>query len=372
MQFEVSPVNDPPTGTVTISGTVRRGQTLTVSNNLADADGMGTVSYQWLANDTAISGATGAGYTLTRVDVGKVISVVASYTDGGGTAEAVTTSVSSAVQADPKSVEITTASRTVDSIGLTPDGRSLVIKIDGMSQTVSRDAVLDFSDRTVTPTDLINSMDPIPVFSSVLDGRTKYVLPDLFTGPASLNLDYQLIDDTPNAVMTGSDKNDFIKLSNTNSIGKAIDAGAGDDVIDGGVGSAFVTGGAGSNTFFLDGRADGVSWSTITDFKLDVDKATIWGWKQGVSKVARIDMDGGAPGYEGVTFHFENLLPSNATDGQTNGSWNSLTFSGKTLADFGASSLEQLNAQITASSNPTFMTGVSEDQFGAHGYLYLS
>ena len=39
--------NDPATGTVTISGTPVVGQTLTASNTLADADGLGTITYQW-------------------------------------------------------------------------------------------------------------------------------------------------------------------------------------------------------------------------------------------------------------------------------------------------------------------------------------
>ena len=113
-------------------------------------------------------------------------------------------------------------------------------------------------------------------------------------------------------------------------------------------------------------------WSTITDFKLGVDKATIWGWKSGVSKVARVDEGGGATGYEGVTLHFENLLPSGANDGDRNSNWNSLTFSGKTLADFGADSLDGLNAQIASGSNPFFITGQTVDDFGTHGYLYIA
>jgi Ca2+-binding RTX toxin-like protein len=257
-------------------------------------------------------------------------------------------------------------------VGFTPDGESLVIKVNGQSQTVSLDAQLSFTDQSVMADQFARSVEDFPVFGKAVNNQTQYVLPDRFSGPPSLNLDYQLIDDTPNAVVTGSDKNDFIKVANANSQGKAVDAGAGDDVIDGGVGSAFVTGGSGSNTFFLDGRAEGVSWSTITDFKLGTDKATIWGWKEGVSRVQFIEEDGGAPGYKGVTLHFENLLPSGAADGQTNDSLNSLTFSGKTLADFGAGSVEELNAQIAAGINPAFMTGVSEDEFGAHGYLYIS
>ena len=63
---------------------------------------------------------------------------------------------------------------------------------------------------------------------------------------------------------------------------------AGADVIDGGTGSTFISGGGrvDADTFFLDGRGAGVSWSTITDFEQGLDRATIWGWKAGVSRVS--------------------------------------------------------------------------------------
>ncbi len=86
----VANVNDAPTGSVTISGTPTEDQTLTASNTLADADGMGVVSYQWQRDGVDIGGATAATYTLTDADVGANITVVASYTDGNGTLENVT------------------------------------------------------------------------------------------------------------------------------------------------------------------------------------------------------------------------------------------------------------------------------------------
>ena len=44
----VANVNDPPTGTVTIDDTTpTQGQTLTASNTLADADGLGAITYTW-------------------------------------------------------------------------------------------------------------------------------------------------------------------------------------------------------------------------------------------------------------------------------------------------------------------------------------
>ena len=47
--------NNPPTGAVSISGTAQVGQTLTVTNTLADADGLGTSTYQWKRNGVPIT-----------------------------------------------------------------------------------------------------------------------------------------------------------------------------------------------------------------------------------------------------------------------------------------------------------------------------
>ena len=47
--------NNPPTGAVTITGTAQVGQTLTVTHNLADADGLGTITYQWKRNGVPIT-----------------------------------------------------------------------------------------------------------------------------------------------------------------------------------------------------------------------------------------------------------------------------------------------------------------------------
>lgn len=95
----VANVNDAPTGSVTISGSATDGQVLTVSHTLADADGLGTVGYQWFAGSQAISGATSAALALTQAQVGQAITVQALYTDGGGTAEVVSSAATSPVAA---------------------------------------------------------------------------------------------------------------------------------------------------------------------------------------------------------------------------------------------------------------------------------
>ena len=94
-------VNDAPVGAVLIDNTAPTvGELLTASNTLTDADGLsGPVSYQWLRNGVAITGATGSTYTVVFPDVGTVISVVASYTDDHGTNESVSSSPTSTVDA---------------------------------------------------------------------------------------------------------------------------------------------------------------------------------------------------------------------------------------------------------------------------------
>ena len=79
--------NSPATGAPTVDGTAQVGETLTASTSgISDADGLTTVSYtyQWLADDAGIEGATGSTYTVSDEDVGKPISVRVSFTDDRG------------------------------------------------------------------------------------------------------------------------------------------------------------------------------------------------------------------------------------------------------------------------------------------------
>ena len=92
--------NTPATGAPTISGTPQVGQTLTAStSDIADADGLTNVSYgyQWLADDTDISGATSSTYTVQSSDNGKVIKVRVTFTDDAGSDELLTSEGTAAV-----------------------------------------------------------------------------------------------------------------------------------------------------------------------------------------------------------------------------------------------------------------------------------
>ena len=96
--------NSDATGAPAISGTVRVGETLTAdTTGIADADGLSTVSYsyQWMADDTNIQGATDAAYTLTEDDEGKTIKVTVSFTDDEDNPETLPSAATDAVAADP-------------------------------------------------------------------------------------------------------------------------------------------------------------------------------------------------------------------------------------------------------------------------------
>ena len=100
----VTAANNPATGAPTISGTARVGETLTASaTGIADTDGLtnATFTYQWLADDADIAGATGSTYTLVAADAGKAIKVQVSFTDDAGNAESLTSAATTAAALPP-------------------------------------------------------------------------------------------------------------------------------------------------------------------------------------------------------------------------------------------------------------------------------
>lgn len=100
----VTPVNDAPTGEVTLGGSSTEGQTLTVDlSKLADVDGIvgGTFSFQWQQLDGGIwkdiAGANAATMSLGSDQVGKQVRVKVSYVDNGDTLETVFSTASGTV-----------------------------------------------------------------------------------------------------------------------------------------------------------------------------------------------------------------------------------------------------------------------------------
>ena len=95
-----TPDNSPATGAPTINGTAQVGKVLEVdTSGIADADGLTNVSftYQWMADDADISGATGSTYTLADSEEGKAIKVEVAFTDDAGNGETLTSGATDAV-----------------------------------------------------------------------------------------------------------------------------------------------------------------------------------------------------------------------------------------------------------------------------------
>ena len=100
------PENSPATGAPVIIGTARVGETLTAdTSGIADEDDIknASFSYQWVADDTAIQGATGSTYTLPESDEGKAVRVRVSFTDDAGNEESLTSVATDEVEARPNS-----------------------------------------------------------------------------------------------------------------------------------------------------------------------------------------------------------------------------------------------------------------------------
>ena len=126
--------NSPATGAPTISGTAQVGQTLTANTSgIADADGLSNVQYeyQWLADDSDISGATNATYTLADTDEGKAIKVQVGFTDDTGNGETLTSAATDAVAAAPTPNTPATGAPTIS--GTAQVGETLTADTSGIA-----------------------------------------------------------------------------------------------------------------------------------------------------------------------------------------------------------------------------------------------
>ncbi len=159
----INPVNDPPTGAVTIDGMPAQNQTLTaVTDAIVEPDGLenAVFTYQWNtrvgSTDTPISNATSETYTLTQGDVGEMITVTVRYTDAGGEDEGPLTSAPTEAVANVNDPPVGTAitlpvpsvtggAETVDlnSIFTDPDGDALIYTASSGDESVLRVSVTD-------------------------------------------------------------------------------------------------------------------------------------------------------------------------------------------------------------------------------------
>lgn len=223
-------VNDLPIGNVSIdAGPQTAGSTLHASSNFLDADGIGTLSYQWKADGQAIDGVNGAYLTLTAQQAGKAITVVASYIDGHGHPE----SLASDAVAQPGHVNTL---GTVAVAGTLAAGKTLradVIDPDGTDaiyyQWQAGDGSGNWTDLAGATARSVTLGDTAPALMRVLINYAD------FQG----NVEYK-------SVIVGTDQGDIIKFAYNN---QTVLAGGGNDTIYYTGGSNTVDGGAGLDTF---------------------------------------------------------------------------------------------------------------------------
>ncbi len=201
---------------------------------------------------------------------------------------------------------------------------------EGLDRLYSIEQV-HFSNGYYLPDALVSSQ-PIPSFAYSVGGVLQTASPIRYSGPVTF-LEYQFLGGGAGDVVTGSSGNDFMNLLSGDD---AASGQAGDDVLDGGLGSNFLSGGYGSDTFFLDGRGGGSTWSTITDFSSG-DEINIWGWVNGLSRLLLQSSSDGAVGYTGQTYHFDLnndlTIDTSITFAGINGT--SLSMESKVVADNG-------------------------------------
>lgn len=164
------PLNQPPLGTVTISDSPpEQSQVLTASNTLTDADGLSTITYSWLADGLSIG--TGNNYTVTSNDVGKTLAVTASYTDGLGKVESISSASTNAVTV-PIAAGFTISPLTPQTTGENGATASYSIHLN-TAPLLNQDVVITFASSD-TSEGVIN--DPTLTFTS-----SNYATPQTLT-----------------------------------------------------------------------------------------------------------------------------------------------------------------------------------------------
>ena len=256
-------INDVPTGAVYINGTPTQGQILTVSNTLADVDGLGSISYQWLANGVAIAGATASTLTLAQVQVDKTISVKASYNDQQGTREEVTSVPTKQVEPSDTIGPIVTNFNPTDGAAAVAVGSNIILTFnEAIQKSSGMIAVIAGSPYG----NLFESFDATSSTRLTISGNTLTIDP---TVDLANNTHYNVVittgaikDLTGNSYI-GTFDYDFTTTVATNIINgtagnNSLVGTNASDSINGGKGADTMKGDLGSDTYYVDNKGDKV------------------------------------------------------------------------------------------------------------------
>jgi Ca2+-binding RTX toxin-like protein len=240
----ITNTNDNPNGKVSISGSAKLGQVLTVANNLTDEDGIGIINYQWLRDGRLIAGENNDTHQITQQDVGHGISVKASYTDVFGLQEIVQDNV----------------------IFILPDATVYSQPVRNKLLGTAGDDVFDTN--TSHSTTYIGGK-----------GNDSYIVNDSLTkvkesvkqgnDTVYSSATYMLGNNIENLVLIGDDNIN----AKGNSLNNIITGNNQNNIISGLKGNDIITGGGGNDIFIFDTILNAKqNIDTITDFAEGVDK----------------------------------------------------------------------------------------------------
>jgi VCBS repeat-containing protein len=252
LAYVLSPVNDAPTGSVTISGTAATGLQLTASNTLGDADGLTAISYQWLLDGNAIADATAASYVVRSTDLGHTISVAASYTDLGGTAERLTSAATGPVVQGPGTFNGTAGSDTINGSGF-----------DDVLNGLAGNDVL----HGLAGNDVLNG----GAGNDLLDGGTGIDTASYADASAAVKVSL-VVTSAQNTGGSGSDTLVGIENLVGSAYNDTLTGDAGANRLDGDGGADTLTGGAGADTFVFDVLTTTANKDMVKDFASGTDK----------------------------------------------------------------------------------------------------
>lgn len=269
--IDVTPVNDSPTGTVTIANNAASndGPTLVASNTLADVDGMGIVNYQWQVwNATTstwddIALATAATFTPTGLYLRQPVRVEASYTDGDGTVESVVSDVAAVMGTNSSDVNGNSLVGT--------GGSDLVFGRKGNDRLVDTSGTDTAYGGAGNDTFIASADLASDTYDGGAGGADVLDLRGTLAG-ANVNLDtsahtvngVDLAASSATSAAIGTDTVLGIERVIGNAGNNILVAGAGNNRLEGGSGNDILVGGAGADTLVGGGGNDTASYETAS------------------------------------------------------------------------------------------------------------